>query len=554
MIKNISKQLLFALALSAPLTSCNDWLDLLPNNEQVFDKYWKSKEDVEQVVATGYYYMRTTVPTLLNWGELRGDDFYNVLSGSKANKMQDFDMLPSNDLCSWSAFYQVIAQANSVLEYAPQVDDKTYYTSMMYSHLCEAYFQRAWAYSILVKNFKEVPLQLNATVSDASPVRVVKDSESRIIAQIKEDIRAALALGSAKGYYEEAWQTKGRATKWALYALMADICLWNHDYDECIEYANYILNATDAFRPVFISETSKWFDIFYPGLSNESIFELYWDYNTENAKNNFTDKFPGIGVLEGHTDGRLNFTSTACKKMEAEMINVLANNKGMTTSERLGRTVNASYVAYSTINMTNAWMWKYRGTDIVDNNTVRVHDDADFILYRVADVMLMKAEALTMKGRASWKAAIQIINTIRTRAALPVFVNLEDADAEQTIETLTQWDMLSEILSQREMEFLGEGHRWYDILRLARYDSRFAPENTVEDLEESGYESYKTKGMGDDSFKYKELALNIILEGNTTTSKAQLRSVLQNSWAWYLPIQQRDIDCDEYLKQNPYYE
>ena len=29
-----------------PLTSCNEWLDLLPNDEQVTDDYWKSKEDV----------------------------------------------------------------------------------------------------------------------------------------------------------------------------------------------------------------------------------------------------------------------------------------------------------------------------------------------------------------------------------------------------------------------------------------------------------------------------------------------------------------------------
>ena len=37
-------------------SSCSDWLDLLPKNEQVTDAYWKSKEDVEAVIASGYYY------------------------------------------------------------------------------------------------------------------------------------------------------------------------------------------------------------------------------------------------------------------------------------------------------------------------------------------------------------------------------------------------------------------------------------------------------------------------------------------------------------------
>ena len=49
---------LCSLVFSVALTSCNDWLDVLPNNEQVTDDYWKSKEDVEAVIASGYDYMR----------------------------------------------------------------------------------------------------------------------------------------------------------------------------------------------------------------------------------------------------------------------------------------------------------------------------------------------------------------------------------------------------------------------------------------------------------------------------------------------------------------
>ena len=51
-------------------SSCSDWLDLLPKNEQVTDAYWKSKEDVEAVIASGYYYMRSSCQSLLKWGEL----------------------------------------------------------------------------------------------------------------------------------------------------------------------------------------------------------------------------------------------------------------------------------------------------------------------------------------------------------------------------------------------------------------------------------------------------------------------------------------------------
>ena len=60
-------------------TSCNDWLDLLPNNEQVTDNYWQTKEDVESVIASGYYYMRNAVPQMK--GQSLIDDFINIDKG-----------------------------------------------------------------------------------------------------------------------------------------------------------------------------------------------------------------------------------------------------------------------------------------------------------------------------------------------------------------------------------------------------------------------------------------------------------------------------------------
>ena len=562
-LKNIYQVIALAAA-TLSLTSCNDWLNLLPDNEQVTEDYWKSKEDVESVVASGYYYMRQAVPTVINWGELRGGDFYNLGSGLDATKLQDFDMLPSNNLSRYTTFYQVISMANSVLKYAPgvQTEDDTYYDAMMRSHLCEAYFQRAWAYSILVKNFKEVPLITDAYVNDDAEMKLPKASESRIIAQIKSDVEAALATGAAKGTYETEWQTKGRATKWALYALMADICLWNHEYDECIRYANEILSATDAIRPVFMADMSSWYEIFYPGLSNESIFELYWDYNTEGKNNNFTSCFPVLGTISGGSNpGFCNLTETAIARMAEETADVLRNNSSLTLDQRVGRMYLATYITNSA-----SWngtqftcgnqmaIWKYRGTDVVDMNTVRVHTDADFILYRVADVMLMKAEALVMKGEASWENAVSILNQIRNRAGLPDYIDLTAATKDADIAALDQYTLLSEVLDQREMEFLGEAHRWYDVLRLARYDATFAPEGTVEDTQAESYEAYKTGGFGDNVFQYKQKAIDIIAAYNQTTSAMQLQSVLQNSWAWYLPLPESDIQSNKNLKQNPYYE
>ena len=554
--------ILLSAALCLTTTSCNDWLDLLPNNEQVTDNYWQSKEDVEAVIASGYYYMRQAVPQMLLWGELRGGTLYNNSITDAAGKIQDFDATESNAQVKYATFYNIINMANSVLNYAPgvQATDNTYYSSVMNAHLCEAYFQRAYAYSILVKNYKEVPLVLQAYVNDDAEFNLPKASETQIIEQIKADCKAALATGAAKANYESDWETKGRATKWALYALLADITLWNHEYDECIQYCNELINAQDALRPVFISESSKWFEIFNPGNSNESIFELNWSYSVEGSNNNFASKF-AWGSIVSSDAGSYNISPTAVEKMREEGTEALKNNPDLTYNDHVGRSIFCTWVPGTTTDAPSKYstsqtfyVWKYRGQELANIESTRLGtgNDANFILYRMADIYLMKAEALVMKGQASWRSAIELINAVRNRAGLADYVDLSSSTADAEIESLDEYTLLSEVIDQREMEFVGEAKRWYDVLRLARYDESFAPKETVEDTEGQSYGTYKTI-TGQSTFEYKEKAIQTICEYNTMVSSTQLQGILQNSWAWYLPLPQADIDTNDQLKQNPYY-
>lgn len=516
-------KIICAICVMFSLTSCNDWLDVQPNNEQVTDDYWKSKEDVEAVISSGYYYMRQCVPTFIKWGELRGGMLYTT--NSSDSKLQDFNMIPSNGLCDWSTVYKVIGMANSVILYAPGVDDDTYYDAIRNSHLAEAYFLRAYCYLLLAKNYREVPLVLQAYVNDQASFDLPKSSEAEIIAQVKADVKAALETGAAKGTYEVDWQTKGRVTKWALYALMADACLWSEDYDQCIEYCNMVLNATDTFRPVFMSNTADWYSIFYPGNSNESILELNWDYATNQQNNNFTSLF----TLDNSSP--LRPTTLAMEKMKSEM--QALRESGMTEEGRMGRMLLATFVpeggqtaGWSTSNQY--YIWKYKGTDVPDiTGGTRVHNDANFILYRVAELMLMKAQALTMKGQGSWLEAVGLINRIRTRAGLSNFNNIDvsSADAPVQVSQLDELTLLEEIMTQKQLEFVGEAKTWYDLLWFGRIANN----------------------------KYKTQFISKVIQGNQTTNQQWILSVLQDQNAWYLPIPQADIEHNKLLEQNPYY-
>lgn len=519
------KKIIYMLAcLSFFLTSCNDWLDVKPNNEQVTDDYWKSKEDVESVMASGYYYMRSCVPYFIKWGELRGGTFYS--SNSSDVKLQDFNLTASYALCNYSYLYKVINMANSVIHYAPDVCniDDTYYESVMKSHLCEAYFQRAYCYLILVKNYDSVPLVLEPYVDDTESFDIAKSTEDEIMAQIKDDVAQAIATGAAKTVYETDWQTKGRVTKWALYALMADACWWSEDYDQCIEYCDLILEATDSFRPVFLSNTSDWFTMFYPGNSNESIFELNWDYTEENSSNNF------YSLWSQSTSSRFLFTDRAAENLRSETTEVLELSGISKADGRVGRMIFSTYVPSSgdasSYLTGSCYMWKYNGNDVQDaSGGTRVYQDANFIIYRVAEIMMLKAQSEVMKG--NYEEAVVLINRVRNRAGLGNFndIDTDASDADIQISELDEYTLLEEIIDQKEMEFVGEGKRWYDLLWLGRISNN----------------------------KYKEEFIEKVLEGNQTTNQKWIQSVLTDPNAWYMPIPQDDIDHNSLLEQNPYY-
>ena len=512
---------LVAVSMLTTATSCNDWLEVKPNNEQITDDFWKSKEDVESVILSGYVYLANSVPTLIKWGELRGGSFYTM---GQELKLQDFNLTTKHSICDYGTIYKIINAANSVLKYAPEVraNDATYHEAIMNAHLCEAYFLRAYSNLILMKNFKEVPLVLEPYVDDTASFDIAKSSEEEIVAQIKADVEAALATGAAKGRYgDDTWENQGRATKWALYALMADVCLWSEDYDTCIEYCDKILNATDAFRPTLLRETTKWFDIFCPGNSNEGIFEVCWNYQLSNGSNN---NFMSLWTLD-NSSSPLRFTNSAVEAIREEAMELFAANP--TAQGRVGRIDHASvYLGSGTgignyATATTMYLWKYRGSAEVEVERQN-EKDANFILYRVADIILMKALAETMVG--NYPEAFSLLNQTRNRAGLSNFQEIASDDAG-AIANLDEYTLLEGILKERQIEFLGEGKRWYDILWFGRIQNN----------------------------KYKDDFISLVIEGNQTTNSSWIRSVLANTYSWYMPLPQDDIDHNRLLIQNPYY-
>lgn len=81
---------------------------------------------------------------------------------------------------------------------------------------------------------------------------------------------------------------------------------------------------------------------------------------------------------------------------------------------------------------------------------------ANFVVYRYADVLLMKAEALNEQGKTA--EAAEPLNIVRHRAGLP------------GVSGLSQEAMREKIIHERRIELAFEGHRWFDMIRLQHGD------------------------------------------------------------------------------------
>ena len=292
---------------------------------------------------------------------------------------------------------------------------------------------------------------------------------------------------------------------------MADVCLWSEDYDECIEYCDKLLNASQTSRsaiyPAFMEDPEQWFTIFYDGNTNESVFEINWQTQTFNQTN-------------GSPSNIFTISSSSVYLYSTAMSARLDAEAAVTDAE--GRhSVRAEWGAFATYSVGESQhlVWKYNGLiGEKDVAMLRSTKDANWIVYRMADVVLMKAEAMVWQG-GHGQEALKLINRIRTRACL----NPLSADID--IDINNQLEMLQAILYERDIEFAAEGKRWYDLIRFGRSQD----------------------------FKYKDKFIDIILENNATVSDSWIVSVLQDPDAWFLPVNQSELDVNVLLEQNPYY-
>lgn len=488
-----------ALCATFAFTGCDGFLEILPMNEVVLENYWTEKGDVVSVLNSCYETLETEdcLVRMGVWGEMRSD---NLKIGTNVpNEINDIlkeNLLPSNSMCNWARFYEAINRCNIVCHYAPQVQeiDPNYTESEMKANIAEATAIRALCYFYLIRTFRDVPYTTTPSIDDsqtyiipATPFDVVIDTLITDLERVQYD--------AVRRYYLDdsysAYHNSSKITRTAIHALLADLYLWKGDWDNSIKYCDLVLdfkrqqyeemldregNVNDIALfgdiPMILDKPEgevlcghSYDEIFGEGNSFESIFELYFATNQQQS-NKWVDDY--YGNARGELNGRLTVPD------------FLRKDVAQGTNEVFKKT---DARAYSTTEMDNStyFIRKYVHYN-VNFTTQNINTEKDlkfevtyssgypnWIIYRLTDMMLIKAEALIQKGPEYYTEAFMLINYVNKRANDVTTTSRGDTlKLKDYTESKVQMEEL--LLAERQREFMFEGKRWFDLVRIARRD------------------------------------------------------------------------------------
>lgn len=514
--QDMKKGIIIIMILSAfNFSSCKKWLELAPEDGLIEQEYWQTKEQLKAVVMGAYASLLdgSSVPLtkyMFMWGELRGDmvttgfdvdDNTDVNSLNNSRREQLFilrtEMDSKNSIVNWEAFYNTINYCNDVIKNGSQVllTDNTISNQQVQEYLAEAYALRGLMYFYLVRSFGEVPLKIEPTSKDTDIQAMAKSSPEVIIKQIIEDLK--FAEENAVVTYGNLKEDRGRITTYTASTILADVYLWNEDYDNCIIACEKVINSGRyQLLPTWTSQQAWHNTVFRDGNSIEGIFEINFDVQKRNP---FWNMFGAGG-----------------REFKAQDWVVDGELYGIDYLDQDNRDIRGNGASYneSTAGITKFTQGRTDATSFTN-----------WFVYRYSDILLMHAEALVWQKEGdaiNGEKALEIVNDLRLNRQALLATSSGAIEIPDPGETLAISNL---ILDERAREFAFEGKRWYDILRHSKRNN------------------------------YQNIQLLLdIASSNAMPSKQQtVINKFRDYRSHYFPIYYTEIQTNKLLVQNPFY-
>lgn len=538
------------------LGSCSDFLEIEPLNDIVLDKFWNEENDVENIVAGCYSGMqnRILIERMIVWGELRSDHLIGGTGVQDNINIQNIlkeNITANNVYTSWGEFYDIINRCNTVLHYSPLVAerDPNYTETELMATRAEVSAIRDLCYFYLIRTFRDVPYSTQPFLDELQQMAMPATKFDAVLDSLITD------LENVKSYAVKTYPVSktnyqcGRITQDAIHAMLAEMYLWKKDYANSVKYADMVIDAKtqryqdeidnaggnsssykmfDGYPLIYDSYTTgnlygnAYGTIFGSGASRESILELIFaDDNTLLANHGLSflygnqKTFPGIVKPADFITTDVSDASykVFCDKYDTRnyenLYKMSASQYGV-----------AKYVCKSGLVSISS-------TEINSSAFPSYPEEychANWILYRLTDVMLLKAEALvqmvdgdakTELNDSLLRAAYDIVSVINKRSnCATTYMPITYANYS------TKSQMENLVFEERARELMFEGKRWYDLVRRSLRD---------------GNTSY--------------LVQQVTRKGSDNASVVQAKLAKMDAIFW--PYNLDELKVNPYLVQNP---
>ena len=411
-----------ALGLLLGTSACTDNLYQEPQTSKVIGSFLRNEIEVEEYVnavygtlqATGLYGLYlpaiTEIPSDNTFDEVPAND--DGIYG----QLDQFTTIPSNAIVTsvWQASYQGIQRANVVLG---RIDAVSYASATTkQARVGEMKFIRALLYFNLVRLYGDVPLVTQETTDPNTYFGQGRTAKALVYSQVVADLTEAIQGLPA------ATTQPGRVIKTAAQALLAKVYLTQQSYAAALPLLQAVVSSG---RHALQANPA---DVF--SLTNENNSEIIFAVQFASGVNGNSEgsiafqQFSPSGTVSG-AKGH-NLPARALYSLYAA------------TDRRRG-----TYVAVTSAG--TPFLRKLTAPAVVTDG------GSNAVVLRYADVLLMLAEVQTELN--SLPEAAANLSLVRTRAGLA-------ATAANT-----PADLRAAIALERRLELIGEGHRWFDLLR-----------------------------------------------------------------------------------------
>ena len=460
----------FSLLACISFSSCNDFLDIDSKHAAPENKQWKSYADVRSALMGVYGLTRAAVSeNNTHWicGELRMGDFTvynrNDLKSVVNNELiKPYSLL--DEVSNWRRFYAAINAAAVFIEKAPQVvlNDRSYSEVNLTNDIAQVKALRAFLYFYMVRIWGDVPLVTESYDNGSFPEiartdqRVVLNYARGELLEVIDDLPFKHGGSKSNLYYgqEYAYWRGVLFNKLSAYAILAHISAWEGNYANAETYAAYVMDnaaeseATYTAIADLTSETG-----IYASKSASKIISFNYSYDYfESTKSGHLEELTLAYPFVQKTNPDIYITKDSLYSIFSDLNDL-----------RFG--IDTVTLKYSTnyIHDLNATIPIFSKVKVIQNGK---NEDGDYAVFgssiiftRLEELTLLRAEALIVLNRPT--EAIVYLNNLRKNR------NLRDLSYKSDFKSDDK-KLLKTIFEERRKELMGEGWRWYDMIRQQR--------------------------------------------------------------------------------------